>query len=196
MPGHVGSPVTRALPEAEKLARAELRATGPRRHRPTDILYTVGVEEVCGMIVEGSTQKDIGRTFGVPEGTVAMWLANLEGRDKVMYAEALRVSAESLWLKAYELIEEAPETTAGVMKAKALADVLMRKAGIRAKAYNDRLPHQQIVELPQLPDKGSGSVPSFVLVIHGQQPTDAPYQPIGTLGESQGSDYDQEGNPL
>jgi len=108
-----------------------------------------------------------------------------------MYSEALRVSAESLWLKAYELIEAAPETTAGVMKAKALADVLMRKAGIRAKAYNDRLPHQQIVELPQLPDKGSGSVPSFVLVIHGQQqPQEASYQPIG------GADYDQEGNLL
>jgi transposase len=167
-----------------------MRATGPRKARTTDILHTVGVEDVCAMIVEGHTQKDIGKTFGVPEGTVAMWLANLDGQDKVMYAEALRVSAESLWLKAYELIEAAPETTAGVMKAKALADVLMRKAGIRAKAYNDRLPHQQIVELPQLPAKGSGSVPSFVLVIHGQQPQEAPYAPVG------GNDYDEEGNPL
>jgi transposase len=181
--------MTKALSEVEKLTKAALKAIAPRAAKTTDILWTVGVAEVCEMIVEGSTQRDIARTFGVPEGTVAMWLANLDGQNMVLYAEALRISAESLWLKAYEIIEAAPETTAGVMKAKALADVLMRKAGIRAKAYNDRLPHHEIVELPVLPGKGSTNVPSFTLVIHGQHI--APPVPLG------GHDtFDEEGNVL
>ena len=130
-------------------------------------LEVVGLPAVVDLIVEGHPQKRIAAMLGVSQSSLAGFLCNLRGADAALYSEALRASAEAMLDQAERMIMAAPETTAGVMKAKALADLLIRKAGIRNKAFRDRI--DQGVALV---DMGSGQpapIPCFQIVIHPQR---------------------------
>lgn len=130
-------------------------------------LEVVGLSAVVDLIVEGHSQKRIATMLGVSQSSLAGFLCNLRGADAAIYSEALRASAEAMIDQAQAGIEAAEPTTPGVMKAKAIADLLIRKAGIRNRAYRDRI--DAGVALVDMGDAGPALVPTFRIVIADQR---------------------------
>jgi hypothetical protein len=98
-----------------------------------------GLPAVVDLIVQGHPQSRIARMLGVPQSGLAGWLCNQRGPQAALYSEALRVSAEAMIDTARGILEACEPTTAGVMKARAVADLWIRQAGIRNRAYRDRV---------------------------------------------------------
>lgn len=103
------------------------------------VLEAFGLPAVADLIVEGHSQARIATMLGVSQSSLAGWLCNQRLGCADLYSEALRASAEALVDEARAVLEAAESTTPGVMKARAICDVLIRKAGIRNKAYRDRV---------------------------------------------------------
>lgn len=128
-------------------------------------LELVGLPAVLEMVLAGHAQTAIAARLGISQASLGGWLANLRGPDAALYSEALRASAEAMIDQAQTVIEAAEPTTPAVMKARAVADLLIRKAGIRNRAYRERI--DSGVALVDMGDAGPAPVPSFCLVIHG-----------------------------
>lgn len=123
-PGSVIVPHARLLPVGRQAA---------------ETLELVGLAAVCDLVQAGHAQTRIAAMLGVSQSSLAGWLGNLRGEGASLYSDALRASAEALLDEARRVIEAAESTTPGVMKARAVADILIRKSGIRNKAYRDRI---------------------------------------------------------
>ena len=65
--------------------------------------------------------------------------------------------------EARAVLDAAEPSTPGVMKARAVADLLIRKAGIRNKAYRDRVDSTTL--LVDSGDTRPAQVPTFRIVI-------------------------------
>ena len=126
-------------------------------------LEAVGLAGVCDLIVAGHAQNRIAAMLGVSQPSLAGWLCNQRGEGAALYSEALRASAEAMLDEAKAVLEAAELTTPGVMKARAVADLLIRKAGIRNKAYRDRVDATTL--LVDAGNAGPARVPSFRIVI-------------------------------
>lgn len=126
-------------------------------------LELIGLPAVLELVLAGHAQTAIAAKVGISQASLGGWLANLRGTDAALYSEALRASAEAMIDEAQAVIEAAEPTTAAVMKARAVADILIRKAGIRNRAFRDRVDAGVA-----LVDTGSppAQVPTFFLVVH------------------------------
>ena len=102
-------------------------------------LELVGIPAVLEMVMAGLAQTAIAAKLGISQASLGGHLANLRGADAATYSEALRASAEALLDEARRVIEAAESTTPSVMKARCIADLLIKKAGIRNRAYRDRI---------------------------------------------------------
>jgi hypothetical protein len=131
------------------------------------VLEAFGLPAVVDLIVEGHSQKRIATTLGVSQSSLAGYLCNLRGADAALYSEALRASAEAMIDEAQRVIEAAECTTPGVMKARAVADLLIRKAGVRNRAFRDRI--DAGVALVDTGSDQPAPVPVFQIVIHPQR---------------------------
>lgn len=125
-------------------------------------LELVGLPTVLEMVLAGHAQTAIAAKLGISQASLGGWLANLRGADAALYSEALRASAEAMIDQAQTVIEAAEPTTPSVMKARAVADLLVKKAGIRNRAYRERIDSGVA-----LVDMGEpAQAPTFLLVIH------------------------------
>lgn len=148
-------------------SHAHARPLLPVGKQAAQALELVGLPAVLEMVLAGHAQTAIAGRLGVSQASLGGWLANLRGADAAAYSEALRASAEQLLDQAQRIIEAAPETTPGVMKARALADLLRAKAGVRNRAFRDRI--DAGVALIPTDSPGLTPAPSFVIVIHPQR---------------------------
>lgn len=104
-----------------------------------ETLELVGLPAVCDFVLAGHAQTRIAAMLGVSQSSLAGWLCNLRGEGAALYSEALRASAEALIDEARHVIEAAAPTTPSVMQARCIADLLIKKAGIRNRAYRERI---------------------------------------------------------
>jgi hypothetical protein len=153
-------PVSMTAPRARPL---------PVGRAAQDKLEIFGLEAVCERIMAGDSQAVIARVLGVSRSSLAGWLANLRGEEAALYAESMRVSAENLLDDACAILEAAEPTTASVMKARNIADLLVKKAGFRNKAFRERV-ESGVTLVPV--DTGQAQppqVPVFQIVIFPQR---------------------------
>jgi predicted transcriptional regulator len=138
----------------------------PVGRQAQEVLEMIGLPAVADLIVAGHSQAAIANTLGVSQSSLAGWLCNQRGPGASLYSEALRASAESMLDQAYVVLEQAELSTPGVMKARCIADLLIRKAGIRNKAYRDRVDGATV--LVDAGGTGPAQPPTFYLTIAPQ----------------------------
>lgn len=141
-------------------------------------LEAFGLPAVCDLVMAGHAQTRIAAMLGVSQPSLAGWLGNQRGVGAALYSDALRASAESLLDEARAVIEAAAPTTPAVMQARAVADLLIKKAGIRNRAYRDRI--DSGVALVDMGSDQPAQALTFVLVIHPQR------EDLGRLIEHEG----------
>lgn len=151
-------------------------------------LDLVGLPAVCELILAGRSQSDIARLLGIPIQAVCAWSCNLQGEEQALYTAALRASAEASLDQALQVAVDVDPTTPGsVQRAKLIIDTLMRRAGIRNRAYRERASLQEQIQEAALDAGGSEGPPgaptvSFTITIAPQrdagQPTDGGRQPL------------------
>lgn len=142
-----------------------------------ETLELVGLSAVLEMVLAGLAQTAIAAKLGISQASLGGHLANLRGADAALYSDALRASAEALIDEARHVIEAAAPTTPSVMQARCIADLLIKKAGIRNRAYRDRLDAgAALVDLGSLPT----AMPIFTIVIAPQR------EDLGRLIEHEG----------
>ncbi|MGA7180453.1 MAG: hypothetical protein WBX11_12805 [Thiobacillaceae bacterium] len=146
---------------------AHARPTLPVGSRALIVLELIGLPAVIELIVAGHAQITIAATLGVSQASLAAWLCNQRGPGAAIYSEALRASAEAMLDQAHAVLEAAEPTTPGVMKARAVADLLIRKAGIRNRAYRDRIDSTTLL-VDGAGDTLPAQVPTFRIVIASQ----------------------------
>lgn len=147
------------------MIRPPARASLPVGRQAQVTLEMIGLPVVLEMVLAGHTQTVIATKLGISQASLAGWLANLRGADAALYSEALRASAEAMLDQALAIVEAAEPTTPGVMKARAVAELLIRKAGIRNRAYRDRI--DSGVALVDSAGAEPAQAPCFHIVIHG-----------------------------
>lgn len=124
---------------ASALIDPRARPMLPVGKQARETLELIGLPAVCDLVQAGHAQTAIAAMLGVSQSSLAGWLCNLRGEGASLYSDALRASAEALLDEARRVIEAAESTTPGVMKARCIADLLIKKAGIRNRAYRDRI---------------------------------------------------------
>lgn len=151
----------------------------PVGKQAAETLELVGLPAVCDLVLAGHAQTRIAAMLGVSQSSLAGWLCNLRGEGAALYSEALRASAEALIDEARHVIEGAERTTPGVMQARCIADLLIKKAGIRNRAYRDRIDSGvALVDMGSQPT----AMPTFTIVIAPQR------QDLGRVIEHDPSD--------
>lgn len=155
-----------ALTQANNPALIDPRARPmlPVGRQAATALELVGLSAVLEMVLAGHAQTAIAAKLGISQASLGGWLANLRGADAALYSEALRASAEAMLDQAQAVIEAAEPTTPSVMKARAVADLLVKKAGIRNRAYRERI--DSGVALVDMEEPAQA--PTFVLIVHPQ----------------------------
>jgi hypothetical protein len=130
------------------------------------VLETFGVQGLCELVTQGHSHRAIGARLGVSASAVSCWLTNLRGPHAALYAESLRASAEAMLDEAEAVVRQSGPSTADVQRARCLADLLLRKAAIRNRAYDLR--SAATVELVDAGSDQPPQVPQFVILIHPQ----------------------------
>ena len=132
------------LPETPRNAPTALDIPRTRPRLPISranetALDLVGLPAVCELILAGHSQASISRLLGIPPQAVAAWSCNLQGEEQALYSAALRASAEASLDEALQVaIDVDPELPGSAQRAKLIIDTLMRRAGIRNRAYRER----------------------------------------------------------
>lgn len=94
-----------------------------------------GMELVAAAILDGKTHSVIADSLGVCRSDLSAWVVN---QDSDLYREALRHSADVLYDKALETMQAAgTDSMAEVQKAKEIAGIHMRLAGVRNHHFSN-----------------------------------------------------------
>lgn len=139
-------------------------------------LDLVGLPAVCELILAGHSQASISRLLGIPTHAVAAWSCNLQGEEQALYTAALRASAEASLDEALQVaIDVDPTLPGSAQRAKLIIDTLMRRAGIRNRAYRERTTlAETLAEAQHEATGGNGGQPgaptvSFTITIAPQR---------------------------
>lgn len=96
-----------------------------------------GMELVATLIMNGNTHAAIAAHLGIARSDLSAWIAN---QNSDLYRAAMAASSESLLDEAQIVLASAGKTMPEVQIAKAIADLYVRRAGIRNAAYRDKAP--------------------------------------------------------
>lgn len=99
---------------------------------------SLDIDQVCEMIIEGATYRELAHKLNVKLSTLHDYLSKDEHSARVR--EALRISADSYADKGERVLIEAKSTMVEVQRAKELAQYYKWKASKRApKTYADKI---------------------------------------------------------
>jgi len=127
------------------------------------LLLLGGVEHLASLVLAGQSLTEIAAEIGVCRSDLSGFLVNT---NDPMYAAAMTASAESLYDRAEAALRKAdPTSMASVQQAKALAEVYVRRAGVRNHRYSSK---GMAVEVS--PAATAAAMPSFTIKIVSSQP--------------------------
>lgn len=106
-----------------------------------------GMEYVTALILNGNTHAAIAAHLGIARSDLSAWVAN---QNSDLYRAAMAASSETLLDEAQIVLASAGKSMPEVQIAKAIADLYIRRAGIRNAAYRDKAPLVPI-DAPKLP---------------------------------------------
>ncbi|MBI1284999.1 MAG: hypothetical protein GC183_11750 [Thiobacillus sp.] len=110
-------------------------------------LGEIGLSAVIEQIIGGATHSQIADSLGIGRSSLSAYLCNLRGEEAAVYTEAMRASAEALFQEAIDTLKAAPSTSADVQRARCIADILLRKAGVRDARWRERISESTAVTL-------------------------------------------------
>lgn len=106
-----------------------------------------GMELVAALILNGNTHAAIAAHLGIARSDLSAWVAN---QNSDLYRAAMSASSESLLDEAQIVLASAGKSMPEVQIAKAIADLFIRRAGIRNAAYRDKAP-LVLIDAPKQP---------------------------------------------
>ena len=175
-----------------KTPQNALSATIAPRNRPRlpvgpysqAALDLVGLPAICELVLAGHSQTAISLMLGVPPHALCAWSVNLQGDDQALYSASLRNSAEAMLDEAQQIaVDVDPALPGSAQRAKLIIDTLLRRAGIRNRAYRERTSLQEQIQEAAHDAGGNPGQPgaptvSFTITIAPQrdaaQPTERP----------------------